>query len=158
VRGAALAGGGALALAVASVSGWFSFDYRSGCGWTCYSPLPKGGKPIVLTAAPTNAFDGLGAVAGVALALVLVVAVLAIALARRGRRVPLALPILAAAGAIVVAVRTVTQPDLGPATRLLGDRLVHIEAAAYVGVAAALVAALGVAVLARASRLESPVA
>jgi hypothetical protein len=154
VRGAALTGGGALALAVASVSDWFTPDYRRGCGWTCYSPLPKGAKPLDLTANPSNAFDGLGAAAGAALVLVVLLAVLALVLARRGRRVPLALPVLVAAGAVVVVVRTITQPDIGP----FGNRYVHIEAAAYVGVAAALVAALGVAVLTRASRLESPVA
>jgi hypothetical protein len=155
VRGAALAGGGALALAVASVSDWFSIENGRACGWTCYSPLSGAdGKTSLTTIDPANGFDGLGAVAGVALVLVVVLAVLAVVLARRGRRVPLALPVLAAAGAVVVAVRTVTQPDIGH----LGHRYVHIEAAAYVGVAAALAAALGVAVLARASRLESPVA
>jgi hypothetical protein len=154
VRGSALAGGGALALAVASVSAWFSLDFRGACGWTCYSPLHDGDTSLVINPAPSTAFDGLGAAASVALVLVVVLAVLAVVLARRGRRVPLVLPALAAAGAVVVAVRTVTQPDIGH----LGNRYVHIEAAAYVGVAAALVAALGVAVLVRASRLESPVA
>jgi heme/copper-type cytochrome/quinol oxidase subunit 1 len=129
--GIALALGGAVALATSAVSPWFSSVY---CGWTCYSPLSDTTVGHI-DPRPSTAFAGLGPAASIALVAV----------------------ILAGLAAALLAVRVVTQPNLGYG-RNLPNRLVHIEAAAYAGVAGAVAVVLGVAVLARASRLESPVA
>jgi heme/copper-type cytochrome/quinol oxidase subunit 1 len=148
---------GAVALATASVSTWFSYDYE--CGWTCYSPLPQGERDFALTFAGTHAptaFAGLGTWIGAMLVIVVLAALAAFGLSIRGRRVPWALALVAAAGALAVVVRVVTQPDL--TARHVSNRLIELEPAAYAGTAAAIVAALGVILLAGRRRLESPVA
>lgn len=162
----ALTFGGAVALATASVSPWFGYDYKNACGWTCYSPLEDTdvrdglGSAMVHTFSaplPSTAYDGLGTWVAIVLVLVVLGALLAVGLHAVGRRVPRALAALIAAGAVTILVRVVTQPDLGP--RHLPNRSVLVHAAAYVGTAAAILAALGVALLARAPRrLESPIA
>lgn len=157
----ALTFGGTVALAAASVSTWFSYDYAHACGWTCYAPadaLDEGVTVSLPDVSPSNGFDGVGtwvAIAGVVLVLA---AVAALVLTVRGRRVPRALGAVAGAMAGVVVVRVATQPDIDPA-RHTSNRLVHVEPAAYVGTAGALAAAIGIVLLARrASDLESPVA
>jgi hypothetical protein len=150
---------GAVALATASVSKWFTYTYE--CGWTCYSPLSAterqdGTLHTFSPGGPSTAFDGLGTWVGVALVLVVAGALLAFGLAVAGRRVPRALAGLIAAGAATVVVRVVTQPGLGGLH--VSNNEVGIQAAAYAGSAGAIAAAIGAVLLARRGRLESPVA
>jgi uncharacterized YccA/Bax inhibitor family protein len=138
---------GAVALATASVSPWFFYDYE--CGWTCYTPLPRDEQEFAFSfgsgRTPTG-FDGLGTWVGAALVVVVVAALLAFALSLRGRRAPKTLALVAAAGAAAVVVRVATQPDLS--AHHVSNRLIEVEPAAYVGAGAAVLAALGVALLA----------
>lgn len=157
--GTALAGGGALALAVSAALDWFSLDWAKACGWTCYSPSGlTDAPPPPWVGDPSSAFDGLGTVVAIALVVVVLAAALAAALGLRGRRVPPALAAVAAAGAVAVLVRVVDQPRFGLRFAGPAGRIVSLDAAAYVGSAAAVLAAVGVAVLVAAGRLESAVA
>ena len=160
--GALAAALGAGGLAAVSVAQWFAFDARHGCGWTCYSPLDAtdgvetySAPPPTLLSYPTTAYDGLGPLAAVALVVCVLAALAAAVVVLAGRRPPLVLPVLAASGAAGVAIRVVTQPGLGHG---LSNRLVDVTPAAWVGMGCALLAAAGVAVAWRASRLESAVA
>lgn len=156
--------GGAVALATASVSPWFGYDYKNACGWTCYSPLTESDLQGLGSAQvhsyfiplPSTAYDGLGTWVAIVLVLVVLAALLAVGLHAVGRTVPRALAALTAAGAVTILVRVATQPDLGP--EHTSNRSVLVHAAAYVGTAAAIVAALGVIRLATRRRLESRVA
>lgn len=152
----ALSFGGAVALATASVSDWFSYAPPE-CGWTCYSPLEAGETQLTpeeargllgATTDPSTAFTGLGPWASAALAALVVLALAATALSLRGRAVPRLVAVAAALAAAVVAVRTATQPTAG-FHRALPDAWIAVQAAAYAGVAGAVAAALGVALLAR---------
>lgn len=143
--------GGAVALATASVSPWFGYDYKNACGWTCYSPRPDSNLPDGLGSAmahtffsplPSTAYDGLGTWVAVVLVLVVLGALLAVSLHAVGRSVPRAMAALTSAGAATILVRVATQPDLGPVHT--PNRLVAVHAAAYAGTAGAIVAALGV--------------
>jgi hypothetical protein len=142
--------GGAVALATASVSPWFGYDYKNACGWTCYSPLSdsdlrglgSGQLHAFFSPLPTTAYDGLGTWVAVVLVLVVLGALLAVGLHAVGRQVPRVLAALTAAGAVTILVRVVTQPDIGPGHTPNGS--VAVEAAAYAGTAGAIVAALGV--------------
>jgi hypothetical protein len=146
--------GGAVALASASASPWFSYDPPE-CGWTCYTPTHIQPPEAFTRFGPATAWSGLGLWVALALGALLLVAVVALAVSwRRRRRVPVALAALAGACAATVVVRTATQPAILPGGRA-GNEYVFVEAAAYVGVGAALVTAIGVALL---TRLESPVA
>jgi hypothetical protein len=148
----ALTFGGAVALAVASVSPWFSYEPRP-CGWTCYTPRVQPPEAYARFG-PATAWGGLGPWAALALGALLLVAAVALVLAVCGRRVPAALAVVAGGCAVAVAVCTATQPAILPAPRS-GNGYVFVEAAAYVGVGAALLTAIGAALL---TRLESPVA
>ena len=161
----ALTFGGAVALATASASDWFSYDAEHACGWTCYSPsldttragLPEGESlhRLVLPD-PSTAFDGLGAWVAAAGVVLVLAALVALWSSARGRRVPLAVAAVAGAAAVAVVVRVATQPDV--TAHHTSNAFVHVEAAAYAGAAAAIAAAAGVILLARRGRLESRVA
>jgi hypothetical protein len=156
--GALAAALGAGGLAAVSVAQWFAFDIGQACGWTCYSPSGRAeghAEHLLWSVDPATAYDGLGPLAAVALVVCALAALAAAVLVLAGRRPPLALPVLALLGATGVAVRVVTQPGLG---RGEPNRLVDVTPAAWVGMGCAVLAAAGVAVAWRASRLESAVA
>jgi len=160
----ALTFGGAVALATASASPWFSYDPRPACGWTCYSPLESGQLSAKELRAlvhplpePSTAFAGLGPWISAVLVALVLIAFVAVARSVRGHGVPRSMAVAAALAAAGIVIRTATQPDAGFG-RPLSDGAIAIEAAAYVGLTGAVAAALGVALLARRrGRLESPV-
>jgi hypothetical protein len=150
----ALTFGGAVALLASSASPWFSYAPGE-CGWTCYSPLGSDVVPVAFARyGPSTAYDGLGPWVAAALVALLLIAVLALWWSVGGRRRPqtwlarVSLGPLAIACAAGIAVRTATQPAILPAPRA-GNSHVFVEAAAYVGVGAAIVTAVGVVLLAR---------
>ncbi len=148
---------GAVALATASLSPWFAVDVD--CGWTCYTPLPRNATEwhLLVRPGPSTAFDGLGPWIAAVLVLVVLAAVTALALDARRRAVPRVLGGAVAAGAAAIVVRVATQPDL--TTEHMSNRFVEVELPAYAGCAGAILAALGVVILAmRSRRLESPAA
>jgi hypothetical protein len=153
--GAALAAIGAIGLAVASLWDWFSYDVAAACrgAWTCYSPLPP--MPYHGPTDPVTAFDGLGPLAGTALVLAVPAGLLAAALALREVRHRDALLTgaltVGMAAAAIIAVRTVTQPDLGESHHV-PNRLVDVTPAAWLGVGFAVIAALGTALVHRQAR------
>ena len=151
--GALLAALGAGGLAAVSVAQWFVFDFRHGCGWTCYSPIASTGGAAGPD--PASAYDGLGPLVAIGLVVCVLAAVAAAVLVLRDRRPPLALLVLCALGAAGVAVRVVTQPGLG---REAPNRLVDVTPAAWVGTGCAVLAVVGVAVARRAGHLNSRIA
>jgi hypothetical protein len=149
----ALTLGGAVALLVSSASPWFSYDPPE-CGWTCYSAIYDVPPEAYTRFGPETAYSGLGPWVAAALVALVLIAVLALWWSARGwrgartRLARVALGPLAIASAAAIAVRTATQPAILPAPRT-GNSYVFVEAAAYVGVGAALVTAVGVVLLAR---------
>jgi heme/copper-type cytochrome/quinol oxidase subunit 1 len=153
VRAAALAVLGAVGLAVSAALQWFRYA-PSACGWTCYSPLPPGSKPVRYRPIVESgtALGGLGTVAAVALVVCVLAALAAPLRAVRGgagARLPLsALSALSVVATVVLVARVVTQPGLG---RDLSNSLVDVTPAAWAGVGFAVLATLGVALARRAA-------
>jgi hypothetical protein len=157
--GVALALVGAIGLAIAAAFDWFSYDVARACGWTCYSPLASGETPAEGAARlspfddPVTALDGLGAPVAVALVLVVLAGLVAAGLTLRGRaahRVLAGALAVTVFGTLAIAVRTITQPDVG---RLqTPDGLVDVTPAAAIGIAFAVCTLAGTALLWRDAR------
>ena len=154
--GAALAAFGALGLAIAAAFDWFRLDVAHEClpqAWTCFGPTPAEAavlaKRFPSPPYPTNALDGLGLPVGAALVLV-VLAGLVAATVRRRRRLLAGAAAVAIAGAAAIAVRTITQPNIGRPYE--PNRLVDVTPAAWIGVGFAVVTAVGAALVWRDTR------